>query len=57
MGGCFQSKKFETLEELLKYLEEQIRGANAVGLYLMGGEIKQLGGREESFEWSAYFSK
>ena len=57
MGGTFQHKEFLTLAELVVYLIEQIAFANEVGLYLMQGEIKQKPFPDESFEWSAYFSK
>ena len=57
MGGTYQHETFETLEELLEYVGEQIRAANVVKLYLLSGRITQLPFPEKGFEWTAYFSK
>ena len=57
MGGVYQEKKFKTIGELARYLEDQVEGANEVGLYLFYVEIRQLQGADGEFEYNAYFSK
>ena len=56
MGGMYQSETFTSLEQLLKHLETQIRGANSCGLYLEKAEIKQLPDSDWAFVFFAYFS-
>jgi len=57
MGGCFQTEWFETVEQLVAFIEEQIKKANGVGLYLLEARIKQSVSSDGIFEWTAYFSK
>ena len=57
MGGNFQHETYETLEQLLKFIAQQVIIANEAGLYLLQGEIKQKTFPKQGFEWTAYFSK
>lgn len=57
MGGNYQYKTFTTLEGLLEFIREQIRGANQAGLILFTGTIAQELPSEGKFVWSAYYSK
>lgn len=57
MGGVYQQKVMGTLEELIKFIQDQIEIANALGLHLLSGTITQRPFPEDGFEWIAYYSK
>lgn len=57
MGGMFQLKTFKTIEELMSFIVDQVKGAEACGLYLFFGDIRYRPPPLDDYEWFAYFSK
>ena len=56
MGGMYQQKTAGTIEELLVFIADQVKGATMCNFYLLFGKI-EYNHDEEVYEWSAYFSK
>jgi len=57
MGGTYTHKTFESVEELVKFIQEQLEVAEKMGLYLLSGTITQRDNLSPRFEWVAYYSK
>ena len=57
MGGVYVHKTFEGVEELVRFVQEQLEVAEKMGLYLLSGTITQKDDLSPRFEWVAYYSK
>ena len=57
MGGMYLQKEFNSLEELMQFLQEQVAKAKDCGLYLQLCYFEEVLLKPGTYKLTGYFSK